>query len=368
MRGRFLPYSLIVLAFLVVSMVLITQPAIRKVEAEVERTSRVIARLISTLLIPSITEEKVANNLREILKQVEFPIVVTDEFDIPRAWQKVGVDPGMFSPEELNRPEHLRNNPEYRRLTSYLRRLKKMNPSLDIVNRGKVVGHLYYGEPKVLDFLRVLPLLLMIVGILSFIALYLAARSIQSYQIETIWTGFARELAHQMGTPVSSLWGWFEFLKRDAETDPEIIRGMERDLVRLRSTLTRFSKIGGGEKLVPLRLKEVIEEVTRESRLRFIKDMDVKLDIREDVLVEADKELLTWSLENLIKNAYEARNPENPQLTIRLRRTKNEAIVWVIDNGKGISKDRRKMLFKKSFTTKERGWGLGLLLARRAIE
>ncbi|HDM90312.1 MAG: hypothetical protein DRQ06_03570 [Candidatus Hydrothermota bacterium] len=367
MRGRFIPYSLLILAFLTISSMLMTQPVIRRVEEEVRRTSRVIARLFSTLIISALSQEEVAHNLREILKEVDFPIIITDEMGIPRAWQRVGVDPKKFSPQELNNPILLKDDPDFKKLLWYIGRLGKIHKPMPIKKGEDIVGYLYYGYPPILDYLRVLPFLLMIVGILSFTGLFMAARSIQTYQLETLWTSFAKGLAHQMGTPVSSLFGWFELLKTQ-DVDPQILRGMERDLERLRSILSRFSRIGGGERLSPVDLGEMIENTVEESRARFLKGIDVELRLRDKVVVQGDRELLSWAVENLIKNAYEARKPANPRITIDLFREDGYAVIRVIDNGKGIPRDKRKFLFKKSFSTKERGWGMGLVLTRRIVE
>lgn len=367
MRGRFIPYSLLILAFLTISSMLMTQPVIRRVEEEVRRTSRVIARLFSTLIISALSQEEVAHNLREILKEVDFPIIITDEMGIPRAWQRVGVDPKKFSPQELNNPILLKDDPDFKKLLWYIGRLGKIHEPMPIRKGEDIVGYLYYGYPPILDYLRVLPFLLMIVGILSFTGLFMAARSIQTYQLETLWTSFAKGLAHQMGTPVSSLFGWFELLKTQ-EVDPQILHGMERDLGRLRSILSRFSRIGGGERLSPVDLGEMIQSTVEESRTRFLKGIDVELRLRDKAVVQGDRELLSWAVENLIKNAYEARKPANPRITIDLFREDGYAVIRVTDNGKGIPKDKRKFLFKKSFSTKERGWGMGLVLTRRIVE
>ncbi len=367
MRGRFIPYSLLILAFLTISTMLMTQPVIRRVEDEVKRTSKVIARLFSTLIISALSQEEVANNLRDILKEVDFPIIITDEMGIPRAWQRVGVDPKKFTPQELNNPVLLRKDPDFQRLLWYIGRLGKLHEPLPIKKGNEIVGYLYYGYPPILDYLKALPFLLMIVGVLSFAGLFFAAKSIQTYQLETLWTSFAKGLAHQMGTPVSSLLGWFELLKTQ-NVDPDILKGMEKDLSRLRSILSRFSRIGGGERLSPVELGEVINETIEESKARFLRGVDVQIQIYDGAVVEGDKELLSWAIENLVKNAYEARQSVNPIIKVRLSKENDYAVITVSDNGKGIPRDKRKLLFKKSFSTKERGWGMGLVLTRRIVE
>lgn len=367
MRGRFIPYSLLLLAFLTISTILLTQPVIRRVEQEVERTSKVIARLFSALLISATTEKEVADIVRGVLRDIEFPIIVTDELGIPRAWQRVGINPRKFTPEELNKPELLRNDPDFQRLLFFIGRLERLHDPIPIKRDEEIVGFIYYGEPRILDYFKLLPFFLMTVGVLSFFGLFWAARSIQTYQLETLWTSFAKGLAHQMGTPVSALLGWFELLK-SRNIEPEILAQMEKDIERLRSILMRFSKIGGGEKLTRVNLTEVVKETVEESKRRFLKDVEVDVKIEEGVETMGDSELLSWSIENLLKNAYEARRPVDARIWVVLEKNESGPHILIGDNGKGIPKDKRKLLFKKSFSTKEKGWGMGLVLTRRIIE
>jgi hypothetical protein len=365
-RTRFIRASLLFLAFLVISTAIVTQPVIRRVEKEVDRTSRVVARLFSTLIISAVSQEDVAKSLRTIMRDVDFPMVITDEFGIPRAWRKVGVSPLRFTAEELNNPELLKYDPDFKKLLWVIGRMERLHPPMPIRRGDKIVGYLYYGEPRVLDYLRMLPFVLMAVGLLSFLGLFWAARSLRTYEVEALWTSFAKMLAHQMGTPVSSLFGWFEFLKRKG-IDPTLEREMERDLNRLRSILSRFSRIGGGERLTLVDLSRTIEHTVEEAKTRFLKGVKVDLNLEDGAYTEGDPELLSWAIENLIKNAYEARTNMDPRIEVRLEKGDRFHRILVIDNGKGIPRDKRRILFKKRFTTKEKGWGMGLLLTRRIV-
>lgn len=367
MRGRFIPFSLLVLSFLLISTIILTQPVIQRVEQEVEKTTISIARLISAILLSATSQEEVAAILRDVLRNIDFPIIVTDELGIPRAWQRVGVDPKKFTAEELNNPDLLKDDPDFRRLLKYIGRLDRLHSPIPIKRREEILGYIYYGEPRVLDYLKLLPVFLLIVGFLSFLGLFYAARSIHTYQLEHLWTSFAKGLAHQMGTPVSALFGWVELLKAK-NVEPQIVSFMEKDLERLRSILTRFSRIGGGEKLKKVDLQEVILRSLEDMKLHFLKGVKLELDLESGVYVMGDGELISWALENLVKNAYEARRKDEPRIRIELKRDMKWATIRVIDNGKGIPKEKRKYLFKKSFSTKEKGWGMGLVLTRRIVE
>ncbi len=368
MRDRLLPAGLLILALFTASTLILTQPVINQVKKEVLKSTRIMAQLFSGLILSAIEEKSVADVLKEGLKDIDFPVIVTDHMGIPRAWKNINIDPNRFSARDLERPEKLKNDPEYRKLLWTLGRLSRLHPPVEILKDGEVVGYIYYGDPPILNYLRVLPFLLLSVAILSFLGLFWAAKSIQTYQLETLWVNFAKGLAHQMGTPVSSLYGWYEYLKLDPGVDQSIVEEMGKDLERMKSILRRFSKIGNGGKLQEVNLKEMIEETVEELRKRFLKDIEITMDLDDNAIVFGDRELLSWAVENLLKNAYEARRDENPKIRIELKRKGDRKIIRVIDNGKGIPKDKRKFLFKKSFTTKEKGWGMGLVLTRRIIE
>jgi two-component system, sporulation sensor kinase D len=367
MRSRLLPYSLLFIAILITSTILLTQPVMTRIGKDVVRTSESVAQLLSKLLVRSLTEREVETAVKDALKDLDFPLVITDELGIPRAWKGIGVDPDRFTPEELNRPDLLRTDRDFRKLLWYIGRLRTLNAPIPIRERGATVGYLYYGTPPILSYLQIMPFLLLGVGVLSLFGFLLAARSIQKFQIQAFWASLAKGLAHQMGTPVSSLFGWYELLKLGT-LNPEVVDGMERDLLRMRSILSRFSKIGGNETLKTVSLTDVVQNILRDSQARFLKNMTVETNIQKGLKVSGEKVLLGWAIENLIKNAFEAKRDRNAKLTLDLKREDTKAILRVADNGKGIPREKRRLLFKREFSTKERGWGVGLVVTRRIIE
>ncbi len=367
MRSRLLPYVLVSLAVLLLVSLGTARLMLSTVEQQVNRTSRLVALLLSELLVPSLERPQVAQTLRRVLQDVDFPIVVTDELGLPRAWHRIGVPPDRFTAEELQHPNRLKHDPDYLKILRTIARLKKLHAPVPIVARNRVVGYLYYGLPPIATFLQVLPFLLLVVGGLTFAGLMWAAHSFQDYTLKDFWASFAKGLAHQMGVPVSSLWGWLELLKASG-ADPQILAEMEKDLQRLSAILRRFSKIGGEERLEPVDLAQVVRETVDLARDRIVRNMEIRLSLPGRCTVRGDRELLSWALENLLKNAYEARRPEGGQISISLMCDRDEAVLRVSDNGKGIPREYLKLLFKRSFSTKERGWGVGLLLVRRIVE
>ena len=367
LRDKIVPYALVSIAVISIVSVALVQPVINDIEREVQLTSRVIAKLFSVILIPAIEEEQVSELVRGVVEDVHFPIIVVDVNGTPRAWKGVGVDPKLFTPEQLDRPDLLQNDPNFQKLMKAVESLGRQHPPIPMELNGQVVGKIYYGNPAVVRYLRLIPVILTLIGLLTFGGLVWAAKSVQKYQMEALWSMFAKGLAHQMGVPVSSLLGWFELLKSQS-VDPEIIAGMEHDLNRIRSILQRFSRVGGGEKFVEINLIELVRNTLDEAKTRFLKGYEPEVEALDtEIKVYGDKELISWALENLVKNAYEAR-VNTPKIVVRLFKDKNFAVIQVEDKGKGIPKDKQKIIFKKGFTTKERGWGMGLLLTKRIID
>ncbi len=366
MRLRFTEKIIAILGTFVVLGLLITQPVIKGAEREVKRTTTLMAKLMSGLIIYSLYEEDVQRVLREVIKDIGFPIVITDQYGIPRAWEGIGVNPRLFTQEELNRPQKLMNNPKFQKILDAIQRLKKVADPIPIKKGNCIVGYLYYGYPHVLSYMRILPFILMILALITFIIFYTFARSVHDYEIETVWVNFAKGLAHQMGTPVSALFAWLELLKEENVPD-YIIENMTHDLEMLRAILLRFSKVGGSPDLKEEDIKRVIEDTIAMLKERFLKNIKVEL-VLVPCTLKIDRELISWAIENLVKNAYEARSNNMPTIEIRNYREGDECVIRVTDNGKGIEPPYRKKLFKESFTTKKRGWGVGLLLTRRIIE
>ena len=359
---RVVPWVLALLAALGAATVGVTQPAITRLREDVKTTSRLIARLMSPLFLSVLTQEEVRQLMREVIGLVDFPLVITDERGNPRAWKNLSVDPDEFTAEELAHPERLRGNPRYQRLLRELEALKGKCEAVPIPGgAGTVIGYIYYGEPRALFYLRLLQVLVPLLGALSFFGLLLAARWLRRYQAAEFWASFAKGLAHQLGTPASSLWGWLELLKRQ-RVDPRIVEGIEKDLARIRSVMRRFSKIGGKPKLEEVEVREVAEEAVEEARGRFLK---IPVEVEGRCRALAEPELVSWAFEIFLKNAQEA---GARRVWVRMREEGSWCLVEVEDDGPGIPKEIRKHLFKRSASTKSRGWGVGLLLAKRIVE
>jgi len=183
-----------------------------------------------------------------------------------------------------------------------------------------------------------------------------------------VWVGLSKETAHQLGTPISSLMAWIEILKMNYPDD-DLIPEMDKDVKRLQLIADRFSKIGSLPEPVPSSLNEVMDHVIDYMDRRTSKKVKmIKQFPDHDVIVKINQQLFEWVIENLSKNAVDAMGVEGGQIILRVDETEDKAIVEVADTGKGIKKKDLKNVFRPGFTTKKRGWGLGLSLAKRIVE
>ncbi len=226
----------------------------------------------------------------------------------------------------------------------------------------------YYEDSTILTKLRIYPIVLLVVISLFILIAYFAFSGARKAEQNQVWNGLAKETAHQIGTPLSSLMGWLELLKMQ-EIDPSIPMEMEKDIKRLETITNRFSKIGSQPALKETDLVFATKMAVDYLRNRSPKKIEVNCDLpREPLYTFLNKPLFEWVIENLIRNAIDA--IEGPG-TIRVSMEVKDA-KWlqidVQDSGKGISAAKLKTVFRPGFSTKKRGWGLGLSLAKRIIE
>jgi len=213
----------------------------------------------------------------------------------------------------------------------------------------------------------------MIVGLFIIIG-YIGFSQIKKSEQSNIWVGMAKETAHQFGTPISSLMGWIEILKLHY-TDPDKVldtaEEIENDVEKLNKITNRFSKIGSKPELKNRNVCDVIQNVVEYYQRRIPqtgKKVSIELVGETKIEIKLHAELFEWVIENLIKNALDSISHDNGKITLSVRRTKHKIEIEVADNGKGVDAKRRKDIFRPGYSTKRRGWGLGLSLSKRIIE
>ncbi|SMO34273.1 sensor histidine kinase [Fodinibius sediminis] len=235
--------------------------------------------------------------------------------------------------------------------------------------------YVYYGESPTVRYLRYFPYIqLSLLALLLGIGL-VSYRTISRSEQSNLWVGMTKEAAHQLGTPLSSLYGWVELLREEKKDDftQRICDELENDVTRLRGVADRFNKIGSEPELKYQRLQPMVQEVVgyMEHRLpKLGENVDVLCQLDSGVQAKVNSDLFQWALENLIKNAMDAikSSAAKAQVTVKLYRVENEVFIDITDTGVGIEKKFQHEIFKPGYSTKKRGWGLGLSLTKRIIE
>jgi signal transduction histidine kinase len=260
------------------------------------------------------------------------------------------------------------NNPNY--LPNKLRKFRAENQPLVIVLSEKpyAANKYYYGHTTLLDQVRYYPLVqLLLVGLFIVITITALTTSFRSTQNQ-LWAGMAKETAHQLGTPITSLQGWVEMQKENNPSDAIIIE-MEKDVNRLKLVSERFSKIGSAPNLEERNIIDQVQTMVDYIRKRASGKVQFSVDTHgaESIAVKISPALFDWVIENLLKNALDAMEGKG-KISIDIQQLPNQVQLDVTDTGKGISRQHIAKVFNPGFTTKKRGWGLGLSLSKRIID
>ena len=252
------------------------------------------------------------------------------------------------------------------KLRELLMSYKEQNEPLVITYQGKPFTTVYYGDSEVLTKLKYYPLALLLIMFLFGAVILFFYRSTKAAEQNKLWAGMAKESAHQIGTPLSSLVGWTAIL-RDSEIDPTYVDEMEKDINRLQMITDRFSKIGSIPKLTQLDITDQTRQAAGYISSRSSKLIQFHIQIPEKpIMVAMNEQLFAWVIENLIKNGIDAMRGKGT-ITVRLKEDAQGVRIPISDTGKGIPKRLWKRIFTPGYTTKKRGWGLGLSLANRII-
>jgi len=287
-----------------------------------------------------------------IIRNTTIPVIITDSLD------HIGYSRNISFTDENKEKVLLRK----------LHKMKEDNEPITISISETQKQYLYYGDSVLLENLKYYPIVQFSVIFLFIVVAYLAFNSSRNSEQNQVWVGMSKETAHQLGTPISSLMAWVELLKMQ-NIDAKLIQEFEKDTERLQKITERFSKIGSIPELIRTDVAETIRSTVEYLKTRSSGKVKFILDFDPDKRYEAplNSSLFSWVVENLCKNAIDAMNNSGTIQVSILEKT-DQLFIDVSDTGKGISKAYFKTVFQPGFTTKKRGWGLGLSLAKRIVE
>lgn len=306
----------------------------------------------------SLNEADENTDLNLVLKVIDenntIPVIVTDEKGAVQTFRNVE----LHADNAADSTRMLANMSEQWKRTGHLVRI-------DLYNSAFI--EVAYDESLMIKRLQTYPYVQLGVVLLFVLVAIFALLTSKKAEQNKVWVGLSKETAHQLGTPISSLMAWTEIL-RETYPDDKLIPEMDKDIKRLQLIADRFSKIGSLPEPVPTSIKEVVDHVVEYMDRRTSRKVIIETSLpKNDIIVKLNQSLFEWVIENLCKNAVDAMEGAG-RITITVMECQRGAVVEVSDTGKGIRKKDMDDVFRPGFTTKKRGWGLGLSLARRIVE
>jgi Histidine kinase-, DNA gyrase B-, and HSP90-like ATPase len=310
----------------------------------------------SKFLINAPNDADITFASRIVTENTSVPIIETNERDEPS---------GSFANLD---PARIANDSTY--LLRKVKQYKNVHTPIEYrdAKDSTIVNRYYYGDSKLLNEVRYYPIVQLCIVVLFIIITFFSLRSSYRSVQNQVWTGMAKETAHQLGTPVSSLEGWVEMLKEKSGNE-KIVQELEKDVDRLRLVSDRFGKIGSTPQLEEIDIIKQVSSMVDYMRKRAAGKIVFSININgpQQIPAKISAPLFDWVIENLLKNALDAMEGKG-KIIVDLNDEKNTISIDITDTGKGISKQNIIRVFKPGFTTKKRGWGLGLSLSRRIIQ
>jgi signal transduction histidine kinase len=294
--------------------------------------------------------------------ETELHILITYSKRIP-----IILENEMGELKGYNFGERRNDDPEYLRRE----REKLLRSGFEPIEGEGYASLIYYKNSFLLTLIKWFPLVQVLLIVVFIMLGYFSLNSARKAEQNMVWVGMAKETAHQLGTPISAILGWIEYLKTlmEKEEQQEVIGELRNDIGKLELIADRFSKIGSAPKLESMDLHSVLRESVEYMHKRSSRKVEFLLPQVSNPPIQAhiNKHLFSWVIENLFRNALDALGGEG-KIKIHLEREKRHVIIDIEDTGKGIPSGKLKKVFEPGYTTKKRGWGLGLSLAKRIIE
>jgi hypothetical protein len=374
-------YLFIGVAVLILGVLIYSNHLIGRMRAQTDATTRLFGRFVDNVTFEVDDGGRLAL-LQEVINETNLPIIVTVLDNRPILWRRVPVE-DMTEEDEAAIREMDPNHPPPGKISKLMELIEEFDelnrPILvDVAGMGSAQGLVHYGKSPLETELLYMPFIQLGLFLVFMGVAIQGFRYLKLGEQRSIWVGMAKETAHQLGTPLSALLGWTEVLKNKVEAKrfDEIgpsIKEMEVDLTRLSKVTERFSKIGSQPELKEVDVGLILQRTVSyfHRRLPRLKaDSTISLELGACPTIRGNEELLEWVFENLIKNGLDALGDGGGRIEIRTasRKARNQVEIYFKDTGRGILAAHREQIFRPGFTTKKRGWGLGLALTRRIVE
>ena len=350
---------------LILGMILITGIVIYSqwIVEKLREDNRNIVQMYSEIIAEAVESESDENLnfiFDKIISRIQFPIIQSDANENPQSWKNI-----PFEEQDLSR---IKQNQE---LMDQQNAPIKLFFSDPVTGEKQLLGYLHFGDSNFIHQLLWLPYLE--IGVICFFICLgiMGFTYIRKTENNNIWTGMAKETAHQLGTPVSALIGWTQRLKSHPDEIKDIITEIEADVNRLEQVGDRFGKIGSNPKLHSVKVLELIKGVVNYLNRRLPSDklkIEIEHNISPEIEVKANETLLSWAIENVIKNGLDSLRSNKGTVDVKISSDAKGIQIFIQDDGKGILRRNWKKVFQPGFTTKKHGWGFGLSLSYRIIK
>jgi two-component system, sporulation sensor kinase D len=354
----------IIAAFIVVTLILgNTYTFFQKFKTEERLKMKILGQAYERLAIADLETEVELERFIISEGNSSIPMIITNGKGEINSWNNINTTDSISNYKLLNTRERLFIDKQFAIM-------KSQNTPIDVsytFGDTNIQQYIYYRNSDLLNKLKYYPLALVLILILFSSVIYLFFKSSKIAEQNRLWTGMAKETAHQIGTPLSSLLGWIELL-REENIDESIVPEIEKDINRLNVIAERFSKIGS----VPVLKKHNVVSETKNA-IEYLQSRSSKQVVfsfkseKEEINADLNFQLFGWVIENLIKNAIDSMRGKG-EIDILISQDQKHTNIYISDTGKGIPKNLRQQIFSPGFTTKKRGWGLGLSLSKRIIE
>lgn len=375
-----LKLTLVAFAFLIVAGTLFyTNRLAEELKQSERKTVQLYAQIVETASNSPDGSTELSAMVYNVITVIDFPMIYTDPNREP-----------VLIPDSTGKPSYKsyvknvdldENAPLEMQKKDLQNRIAEMSlvyepiPIYFVADRDStVLSYIFYDDSDLVKQIQLLPIVEIIIISMFILIGYISFSHIKRNEQSNIWVGMAKETAHQLGTPLSSLLGWIELLRYMPDDRDQVLEAadeMQRDVERLNKIALRFSKIGSQTEVRMVEMTGVLQNVIKyfERRLPHLgKKVTLTMEADEPVHVNINTDLFEWVFENLVRNAADAIDHPDGTIKLVLHKMRNAAVIDVIDNGRGIDPKVKKDIFRPGFSTKQRGWGLGLSLAKRIVE